>query len=202
MHEYSIINHPREKIIFFIALISIFLAHFLTDYVYPYLQQYFDIKVSFVISGASVFGLIYLLFNQLLWKSTIFIKLLSFPNLNGSWECKGHSRNIETNEEFTWQSTVNISQTWDKILISQQTASSTSQSISNVGCIKHFPKLGYQVSYHYQNTPNEMQRDLLEHDGLCTLLFEENLQKAKGNYFNNGKTRKTVGVMELEKVDK
>jgi len=200
MHEYSIINHPREKVIFYLTIISVFFAQFLADRVYPLIQEYLNIKITFAFSSGIIFCGLYLIFNKYLWKLDVFAKLLNFPDLNGTWKCIGLSRNTETSEEFNWDSTLNISQTWNKILISQQTATSTSQSISNVGCIRHLPGLGFQVSYHYQNEPNAMQRELLEHDGLCTLIFSEDLQTATGNYYNNGKTRKTVGIMNLERV--
>ncbi|MBP7510080.1 MAG: hypothetical protein KA807_19870 [Prolixibacteraceae bacterium] len=199
MHEYCVIGHPREKIIFIMAFISITLAPIVSTIVQTSFQTYFHIVVALTLSSSSVFAFLYFLFNKYLWRISIFKKMYSFPDFNGRWECKGKSFNKELNIEFEWTGTVVITQTWDKILISLQTGNSSSRSISVISGIKYYPGLGYKLSYHYENIPMPTATDLKKHEGFCSLVFNENFELADGFYFNNNKERQTYGEMKLMK---
>lgn len=199
MHEYTVIGHPREKIILIIAILSFGISNFITYITQEWLKDHFNIVLSFTISVFTVFTILYLLFNKFLWKLKIFGKLLNFPDLNGEWECKGAGTNLEQQKQNQWEGTVVIKQTWDKMLVSVRTKTSTSQSISLIGGIRHYPGVGYQMSYHYENMPSVSIKDLKKHDGFCMLTFNEDKSSARGSYFNNIKDRASYGEMILER---
>lgn len=203
MHEYTVIGHPRHKVIFFIAILSSLISNCISKYIHPWFQDYLtsSIVVTFTISGFAIFGALYFLFNHFLWKLAVFRKLFHFPNLAGTWECVGKSNNISLNKVTDWEGTIVVTQSWDKILVSLKTNNSTSQSMSIVGGIKYFSGVGYKLSYHYENTPNASEEELKKHEGFCILTFCEDTMTAEGYYFNNIKDRQSYGEMHLKRSE-
>lgn len=198
MHEYTVIGHPRHKIIFYLAFISILIAPFITKFIHQSFQ-YLNIVITTSISSSAIFGILYVGFDKFLWKLRLFRNLLCFPNINGEWDCEGISYKKESNEKFEWQGKVIIKQTWDKLLITLMTNNSTSRSISVIGGIKHYPGSCYKLSYHYENTPNVSNTELWKHEGFCVLDYQEDLSSATGYYFNNSKERATYGEIKLKR---
>jgi len=199
MHEYTVIGHPREKIIYFIAFISIFLSPILSKLILDSFAHYFNVIFSLSISGTFIFGCLYYLFSHSFWSFKIFNYFYNFPDLNGEWTCKGLSYKIDNNPvtATNWDGKIIIKQTWDKILIILTTNNSSSKSLSVISGIKHYPGLGYKLSYHYENTPNISEPELKKHEGFCVLTFNETLERSDGFYFNNIKERKTYGELSL-----
>jgi len=156
----------------------------------------FNIQVTWSIGSFTLFSLLYFLFNMLIWKFSWFGKILKFPNLTGQWACQGASENLKSRSQYDWTGTITIVQTWDKILISLKT---TSRSKSLIGGIRYVPGVGYEVSYHYENTPPVDAIELKKHEGFCVLTFANDLKSAEGWYFNNIKDRASYGVMNLER---
>ncbi|MFD1736128.1 hypothetical protein ACFSCX_06075 [Bacillus salitolerans] len=199
MHEYTVVNHPRKNILFLLAVISTSLSGFISFFVDHYLNSIWG-GISIPISSMSIFGLLYLLFNHILWRFKLFQKIFSFPDLNGEWECNGSSMNIDLQKNFDWEGTVIIKQTWDKVLITLKTKNSKSKSLSITGGIKYYAGDGFKLSYHYANTPNATtETDLRKHEGFCVLTFGEDAQTAEGYYFNNTKDRQSYGEMYLKR---
>lgn len=202
MHDYSIDKHPKEKVLFILALIAITTA--------PLLQDVADIFVAYLEVNAgwssapvvavpvfAIFAGLYFLFNKYLWKINWLRKVLLVPDLNGIWECRGHS--ILKNGEpanYDWVSTISISQSWSKILIHSKTSQSESKSIS--ASIYHEDGIGYRLLYQYNNKPNADELDLMNHSGSAELLFAEDTSSASGSYYTD-RHRTTVGTMELNK---
>ncbi|TDX48827.1 hypothetical protein [Orenia marismortui] len=199
MHQYSVKNHPREKVIFCLAAISIFFAPLLSNLLKNNILKNLNITSSISISAFSVFGLTYFAFNKYIWRWVG--KYINYPNLNGQYNVKGTSLKNPTGKEIEWKGTVNIKQNWDKIIITLQTNNSSSKSLSVISGIRHVPTDGYQLSYHYENSPDVSKKELKNHEGFCMLDFEENLNKATGHYFNNIKDRASYGKMVLERID-
>lgn len=200
MHEYTVINHPRHKILFYLALISVGVTSILSllfNKVIPFILPTF--MLSFSVSIFTVFLILYWLFNNCFWKNKFFSKTMKFPNLAGKWDCDAISNNIALQQEFPWKGSITITQSWDKILIILKTTTSTSESKSVVGGINYVEGKGYEVSYHYNNTPNIAESELKKHEGFCVLCFSEDLKTAEGYYFNNIKERTSYGVMKLRK---
>lgn len=198
MHEYSVSGHPREKIIFWVAFISIALGPFLMDEVINAYTFVTGKTLSLTIAVSVVFTAIYFLFNKYLWKVKFFGKVFSFPNLSGTWVCKGSTLNSDGEIEFSWDGKVRIEQTWDKVLITLITDKSKSQSLSVVGGVCHVPTVGYKLSYSYANVPSIDQVALDRHEGFCQLTFSEDMTSAQGHYFN-GQGRFTFGKMILNR---
>jgi len=190
LHEYTVIGHPRQKVIFIVAIVSIFASHFITNIIHSWL--------SFSLSAFTLFTILYFLFNQYIWKFSLFEKVFRFPNIAGEWECTGLATNITSNQDFDWEGTTTITQTWDKVLISLRTKTSP-QSLSLTGGIRHFPGVGYKVTYHYENTPSASAVEVKKHEGFCILTFSSDLSTAEGCYFNNIKDRASYGEMKLKR---
>ena len=201
MHEYCVIGHPREKIIYWLAFISIVFAPLVSNLIHILLNDYLSITWKLTLSGVVIFSILYIIFNKYLWKIKYFSKLFRFPDLNGEWECIGKSYNPKINKNYDWNGTVKIVQTWDKISITLKTSNSTSQSMSSIGGIKHLPGIGYRLAYNYENSPHISTTELAKHEGYCSLDISEELNSANGYYFNNAKDRQTFGEMKLKRSD-
>jgi len=147
-----------------------------------------------------VFGIfvgLYMLFDRYLWKLGWVRKLLLIPDLNGAWECNGHTV-LKNGEEVDihWNGVISVTQSWSKILIHLRTSQSESKSIS--GSLYHDNGVGFRLLYQYDNRPNADETDLLNHSGSVELLFNESATEASGSYFTD-RHRTTVGTMSLTK---
>ena len=205
MHDYSIDRHPKEKVLFLLALIAIAAA--------PPIKELAELLVSLLeantgwssapVVAVPVFGLfagLYFLFDKYFWKIPWLRKVLLVPDLNGKWLCKGHTslKNAEA-VDYDWDATVSITQSWSKILIHLKTKQSESKSIS--ASIYHEAGVGYRVLYQYNNKPNADELDLSNHSGSAELLFSENTESATGSYYTD-RHRTTVGTMSLKREKK
>ena len=198
MHEYCVKGHRKEKIIFFIVLASLALSAcfaLLVDLIATEL----NITIKFVLTTSTAFGLLYALFSKVLWKSKWFGKWFKFPNLNGNYDVKALSLKNPTGGEIEWDGRLSIIQTWDKILVTLKTGSSSSESISSNSCIEYIPNVGYRLDYKYHNDPNLAERELHPHDGECTITFTEKICSGNAEYFT--KERSSNGTMKLTKED-
>lgn len=194
MHEYSVKNSKKIHIIIGIALLGATIVTWLLK-----ILAQFPLIPSFSISSLSVATLLYLLFNKILWKMKLINLFLGCPNLNGKWKVEGKS--TKNSENYDWEGIIEIVQTYDEILISLKTSNSTSKSNSVTGNIEKKGK-EFQLSYNYENIPNSnAPKEMRRHTGNCTIIFESNLKKAHGNYFNNSRDRQTFGEMNLTKED-
>lgn len=200
MHDYSIDKHPKEKILFFLALIAITAAPLFQDLanrIVSYLQVSSGWSSAPVVAVPvfAIFAGLYFLFDKYLWRVKRLRKVLLVPDLNGIWTCEGKTT-LKNGEQasFEWTSTITISQSWSKLLIHLQTSKSESKSIS--ASIFHEEGIGYRLLYQYNNKPNADQLDLRNHSGSAELLFSENTSSASGSYYTD-RHRTTVGIMNL-----
>lgn len=202
MHDYSIDKHPKEKVLFLLALIAIVTAPIVKGLA-EYLVLFLEVSTgwsSAPVVAVPVFGLFagfYFLFDKFLWKITWLRKLLLVPDLNGKWACIGRT-NLKNGEpvNFDWNATVSITQSWSKILIHLKTSQSESKSIS--ASIYHEAGVGYRLLYQYNNKPNADELDLSNHSGSAELLFSEDAECASGSYYTD-RHRTTVGTMKLKR---
>ena len=197
MHDYAIEGNRREKILFWIAFISISLTPFANMALNPIIVIVRDyVGIVYTLTSLALFSIFFWLFNKFIWQFAT--KILKVPNLNGEWSCKGHSYNSQTGEKFTWESIIEIRQTWNKIAIYQQTEDSDSHSVSILGNIKIEENGDIILNYVYENTPRSDTPKLLKHKGLVTMRFNKYITKASGDYFND-QNRCTYGTMKLER---
>ena len=205
MHDYSIDKHPKEKILFFLALIAITTAPLLQDLadkVVAYLQVNTGWSSAPVVAVPvfAIFAGLYFLFNRYLWRLDSLRRILLVPDLNGTWTCEGQTalKNGES-ADYQWNATITITQSWSKVLIHSKTSQSESKSIS--ASIFHEDGVGYRLLYQYNNNPNANELDLLNHSGSAELLFSEDTSTASGSYYTD-RHRTTVGTMNLTKESK
>ena len=202
MHDYSIDKHPKEKVLFFLALVAITSAPIIKELA-EYLVSLLEVSTgwsSAPVVAVPVFGLfagLYFLFDKYLWKISWLRKVLLVPDLNGKWRCNGHT-NLKNAEQvdYDWNATVSITQSWSKILIHLNTSQSESKSIS--ASIYHEAGVGYRLLYQYNNKPNANELDLNNHSGSAELLITEDTVSASGSYYTD-RHRTTVGTMILER---
>lgn len=202
MHDYSIDKHPKEKVLFILALIAITMAPLLqnvADNIVSYLEVNANWSSAPVIAVPvfALFAGLYFLFNKYLWKISWLRRILLVPDLNGTWKCQGHTTlKNGVPASYDWESTVSISQSWSKILIHSKTSQSESKSIS--ASIYHEEGIGYRLLYQYNNKPNADELDLMNHSGSSELLFTEDTSSASGSYYTD-RHRTTVGTMTLNR---
>ena len=132
MHDYAIEGKGHEKILFWIAFISITLTPFVNLGLNPIIVIVRDyVGIAYTLTSLALFSIFFGIFNKFIWRFAT--KILKVPNLNGVWNCKGHSYNTQTKAKFQLESTIKIKQTWNKIAIYQKTDDSDSHSVSILG---------------------------------------------------------------------
>lgn len=150
------------------------------------------------ISAVSLFGLLWLLFDQHLWKFGFLRRALLVPDLNGTWRCAGKTvTQGGDSADFEWESEITIRQSWSKIFIRLKTAQSGSKSIT--ASLYHEGDGCYRLMYPYENDPKPSEQELKHHRGFADLLFDASVGSAEGRYFTDG-DRLTVGEMELTRI--
>lgn len=199
MHNYNVMGYPKEKIIFYISILSVTLVTLIERFL-GFIQEIIGFTLSVSLSVGIIFTIIYTVFSKYLWRTKPFSKIYNYPNLNGQYSVEGKSVKKITDENFEWKGELSIKQDWDKIHITLRTINSSSDSISVAGAIEYLPMRGYCLKYLYQNTPNNNQPELHRHVGFCELTFNEKVECANGNYFNDGKDRQTYGSMILRRI--
>lgn len=142
--------------------------------------------------AASVYGILYWLFDRFAWKVAPVGRLLKVPNLAGTWACNGTS--LERTPHADWTGTLTIVQSWDRLRLHLETAQSTSDSIA--AALLYDAAVGYRLLYHYRNSPRIGELDLAAHHGFAELVFAQDEQSAAGEYFN-GRGRNTWGTLNL-----
>nr|VFK16523.1 MAG: hypothetical protein BECKLFY1418C_GA0070996_102420 [Candidatus Kentron sp. LFY] len=200
MHDYSIDRHPKEKILFLLALVAILVAPTI-DRLARHLIISLDLNGTWALLAAiSVFGLfwtVYTVFDRYLWKIRLLRRILLVPDLNGRWACTGQTILKSGNPaEMDWSAVITITQSWSRILIHLKTENSESSSVA--ASISRVVGVGYCLLYEYQNKPVANQLELNMHSGSAELSFHENGCEASGYYFTD-QHRQTVGMMTLTK---
>lgn len=200
-HEYSLIDGVnRSKVgrvlgsisaLISAVIVFIFLTFFdvATKYGWP-------VNIPPSVMSALGAGMVYLglywFFNRLAWRWVS--NLIKVPNVQGTWHCRGEGYpggdGPQTME--TWEGTVSIFQTWDKLRIHLQTAQSSSDSM--IAAMTHDDTGGFRLFYNYENAPRNDQRALAPHMGFCDMRLAADQLTAEGEYFN-GRGRGTYGRM-------
>src|SRR5690625_2471433 len=123
MHDYSIDRHPKEKILFVLALIAMTITPWVND-AFSGIANAVDVQLGWVAVPAVLvptflgFILLYLIFDRHLWRVPWLRRFLLVPDLNGEWECQGVTVIRNSAEvEFKWQAIVTIRQSWSKMII-------------------------------------------------------------------------------------
>lgn len=201
-HEYSVIGHSRATIGRYLGTAAGLLASLTAVVVAASLDLARTLGISdgtthvviFPLNAAAFYFLGHLVFEKWIWRKKTVQALIDVPDLNGEWFCEGETKQQDGTSGQSWQGTVTISQTWEKIRVYLDTGQSRSRSKS-ASLVKE-PGRGYILMYSYQNEPRIGEPELRAHVGYCELQLNEDLSSAEGDYFNN-KGRITFGRMTL-----
>lgn len=194
-HFYSSDSNSRRLVHVYLGILGIILAYLL----YFILDKYL-ITVSWWIDAPSVFGfygLLYWLFKDFLWNKKLFRFLLGIktPDWNGNYvgELKSSHDNFVNAIKFTLE----IHQTWDKILLVGKT--DTSDSFSLTAVFSEVDKTSPLLVYEYQNQPkNAATESMNTHNGVTQLYWDNG--ELVGDFYN-GRGRRTFGTFKVKKIE-
>jgi len=206
MHSYIIERNKqncRKKVYIILFIISFLITKFLQIALANI--KLFDIPnfIKFWFSIPSffgVFGIVYWVFNNYLWKWNIINKLLTVPNLSGDWigfiKTSHNGQDINNKIEVKME----ICQTWNQIKIISKTNNSSSESKLG-GIITD--KANIKLKFEYQNQPDyDSDENLYMHIGynIFDIKSINNITMLTGKYFS-GRSRKNHGVIKVIKKD-
>lgn len=160
-------------------------------------------------------SILYILFTRYLWKWEWLYDhgVVAVPDLNGTWEGYLYTSadedlipntQIDTTgrqiDGLTKQeASIEIEQTWDKILVTLN--GPESPSYSRAATILVEEKAWPTLSYNYWNEGSPMNEELGPHYGSAILEYDEEENKLEGKYYNRPDQRGTHGILELYRKD-
>lgn len=150
-----------------------------------------------LLGAGTVYAGLYFLFRKRIWRLPWVMRWLKVVNLSGVWDCEGSPFVRPDSKATPWKATVTITQDWDRFRIHLKTAQSASNSI--VAALTTDPIEGYVLLYSYRNEPKPGEAELSVHRGFAKLVFDKELKRAEGDYFN-GDGRHSSGTMILRRV--
>lgn len=199
MHSYAV-NNDRLRCYVIIGVICALLA----PVTYEMLKKATFLSslepwVSTSLSFGTLYAITFAFYNRVAWKWS-FLKFIGLPltaNLNGSYEGKLISSYKRTEVSIT----IDIVQSWTKLVVYLETGTDSSDSYSYMASIFDIDGKSSRLSYSYTNTPFNViaASDMHTHDGTVNLVFRNNNQKIMGKYFN---ARQRVGTITLKKKNK
>jgi len=197
-HPYATDSNERKNVLFWLAIISVVICYG----IYFYLERK-QVSLSYWVSAPSVFGVfgfLYLIFNEWLWKLSLLhkIRLVKVPVISGKWY--GHIKSSYDYYQSEKEITISIYQNWTELLVVLETDSSTSYSqtasviTSNPHCTT--------ITYGYLNSPSPASLDTMHmHIGSTTLELKDDLYNMVGSYYS-GRDRKNVGDIVITKTSR
>jgi hypothetical protein len=192
MHSYSIDTNARQTVYFVLAIVSFVIPSLVAS---DWVTHYVGDKLSYPFGVGATFGVLFLLFDRVLWKRLQFI--LHIPDLNGTWIAKGISsyEDPATGEPIEYEMKYWIKQTFTRIEICGETDKSTSRSTMASLEIDHAVPI---FRYAFENTPRNMSdSELQRHPGLIELRLSA-ASRMTGDYFS-GKHRLRYGELIFTK---
>jgi hypothetical protein len=150
-----------------------------------------------LVGASTVYAALYLLFRRWMWRLPWIMHWLKVANLAGIWHCDGSPFPRPGSPATAWEGTVTITQDWDRFRVHLKTAQSVSNSI--VAALTTDPVEGYVLLYSYRNEPKPGEDELSAHRGFARLVFDKDLQRAEGDYFN-GDGRHSSGTMTFRRA--
>jgi hypothetical protein len=193
MHPYSIDTEERKNILFFLAIVCIFLAWSFFEILNNY-----QIDLPWWIESPSIlffYGLLFFVFDKWSWKFFRKIGFVKTPNLNGEW--KGHLKSSFDEHSSEIKATLKIFQTWTRIKILLTTEQSSSQS--EIASIVIDAPEGKYLNYQYINEPKpNAVKTMSIHRGTTRLLFNEKENIFTGEYYS-GRDRQNIGSLYFER---
>ena len=158
-------------ILFFVILLPFlsFLISYLFHKIFPNLPFWME-----TITPLCVYGILYLVFEEYLWRQNIFriIGIVNVPDLRGRW--KGHQRSSFKEKGLNHEipSCLEISQTFSKIIVRACYERSQSESI-----VANFVRVNDEIYlfYIYDNEPNSLKSGTMQiHKGTVKIRYLSN----------------------------
>lgn len=201
MHPYATDSEERQRVLFFIALVSIALAiglHLLLTWVGLNIPTYIDAP-----GVMAFYGLSYAVFDRWLWNKPItgFMRRLGWlqvPDLNGEWQGNLTSYYVAHPQGKDYPVTVRIEQTWTHICVTLKTQTSDSASIT--GSVLVQKPGGVVLTYQYLNEPKSGALDTMHmHKGTVWLVLETGSDplRLNGEYYS-GRDRQNYGRLQVQ----
>ena len=192
-------NNYRE---FSFLVLILFAISIIVVYLFSKIINIFEVQVPFFVSLPSILGVyggIFYLFNNYLWKLPIFkkIKIINSENLNGQW--KGYIRSSYDNMQSEIITELNIKQTATKIKIYGKFSDSQSVSINENF---EFSDIDNNIAlfYFYKNAPNYDAIDTMAmHEGSAKLIFNKEKNSLEGSYYS-GRDRNNYGTIFVKRI--
>lgn len=189
MHAYSMKDCARERYILALTLLAI-------AFVAIGKQAAGAIGVTISIGTVSVFTVAFFVFDRWAWRWPLISRLVAIPDLAGTWTISGRTSGAD-GQERDWSAEARIVQSWSRIAISTETA--TSRSRSGMAAVERDPGHGFRLIYGYTNDPKTTDGELRSHRGTCEVVFTADLAVGQGTYFTDHQ-RRTVGAMQWKRV--
>lgn len=188
MKNYGLSNDKRKTVLLIIFVISLFVGTYLYPRVnellkyictvVPKLKSFLDDWeylgiLSTQVSVFAIFNLLTWAFNNYLWKTTPFQKILNIPDLNGRWEGGYKSiREVNGKEiQTTGTMVLSITQTWNKMVC--QSSFDKSESYSDIAYLDVDGPQGVVLKFTYTNKSHDVTCNLAEFSGYNELRLSD-----------------------------
>jgi len=192
MHLYSIESEERKKVSLYIALAGVVVSLAFHKYLPPLLTKLFPnmgLEVPWLVSVPSalvIYGILYWLFDEHLWKFAHSLRITQVPNLNGKWDACIKSSRDNFKERFCIQMTIH--QTWSRISLIVENEELISYSL--MASFKSFNPERRMLRYEYFAEPKPLKRaNVLAHNGTCHITINlskgEIVEPLTAEYYNN-----------------
>jgi len=191
MHQYSV-DYDRKLIYFLLVSFSIALTS-----IFNYFINITAIGLS--VTGFTIFGLVFLLFDKFIWKWKFFYKLglIKTPNLNGIWE--GSLSSSYHDFKTQMPACIEIKQTWTQICIFGDFNQSSSYSNSANLEVNNGARIVLRFVYLNKNRITKSEGTMSAHSGITTLEFCLKKGLSEGKYYNEPPQNVNYGELQLKK---
>ena len=195
MHGYAI--DSRERVL---AVRILFMASALVSGVAAMLIPSDFVPFRWLLpipSIALVFGVSYWAFDNWIWRWRFLrtVRLISVPDLRGTWE--GTVSSSYTGFEETQPVDVTIEQTWTKLAVRLNAAESRSWSVT-ASVLSNAPE-GLVLTYLFDNEPKAESARTMQRFRGTTVLVRTAPSRLEGHYYT-GRGRETHGSLKLSRL--
>lgn len=192
MHQFSV-DYDRKLIYFLLVSVSVALT--------STINYFFNINgIVLSVTGFSIFGLVFLLFDKFIWKWSLLYRLgiIKTPNLNGIWEGTFSSSYHDFKTEMP--ACIEIKQTWTQICILGKFNQSKSYSISANLEVNNGARIVLRYVYQNKNRVVKSKGTMGPHSGITTLDFCLNGKgSSEGKYYNEPPQNVNFGELRLKR---
>ncbi len=196
MHTYATDAEDRNIVPMILAVVAI-----AATLIFIFVIQTLKIQIPWWIDAPSImgfYGIFYQIYNRALWRTQFgLLHLSQIPDVNGIWAgVLTSSYNNGTKIDIV----VYIKQTWSKIAIRTETATST--SFTTMAALNTDESLDPGLKYEYLSEPEAFATETMHiHKGTGHLRLSSDNRTLIGEYYT-GRGRHTFGTLELSFVSK